>query len=134
MKKYRIAKSDKSSSLWIMKERIALIFWKEVVHVSLTTFHLYFKNEEYDMNKFLQRFGLLICVLIGGSLLVAISAVSIPVIGDWLKQSDVDSKWIILSVVLFFGIVASIVHYLQKKDEEWLKQEESEELGYYKED
>lgn len=135
MKKYRIAKKDNSTNLWILQEIVCILFWRSLAKISYTYFNLYLSNEEYSMNEFLKRFGLLICTLLGGCAIVFVYVVLVPMIGEWLKTLDVDDKWIALSVVMFFGVAGMLVyHYQKKQDEKWLIGEEGESLGYYKDE
>lgn len=133
MKKYRIAKKDNSTNLWILQERVCILFWRSLTKISYTYFNLYLSNEEYNMNEFLKRFGLLICTLLGGCAIVFVYVVLVPMIGEWLKTIDVDNRWIVFSVTTFIGVAAALTHHcLQRKDKQW--REEGESLGYYKDE
>jgi len=135
MKKYRIEKKDNSTNLWILQERVCILFWRSLAKISYTYFNLYLSNEEYNMNEFLKRFGLLICTLLGGCAIVFAYVVLVPVIGEWLKTIDADNKWIALSVVSIIGVACMLVYRAQQNaDEEWLKREEGEGLGFYKDE
>jgi len=61
--------------------------------------------------------------------MVGVYAVIIPVAGDWLKKTNIDNAWIVISVVLFFSAVTYAFLLLEKRaDRKWLQGEYDNEV------
>ena len=65
---------------------------------------------------------------------VVVMVIVVPIIGEWLKSTDIDGMYAFWCVVAFFVIGVTLFHSrMKEQDRKWLSGENDEEvLGYYK--